>query len=144
MAGTPTPEATVARAPAASIRIYPLGQTAAGEIGEATIHNVRFSSAEGAARPPEGHQWMLFDVALRNLGTEPQQFHVRLVNLLDEEVPRAYPPGVIGELDTLVEGGAELRGEIAFLVTVDRLQGVLFYGIGDVVWALQLGMIRQR
>ena len=134
----PAPEAT--RGP--SIRIYPLGQTARGEAGEVTIHGVRLSEGAGVDAPPAGYRWMLFDVGVRNTGPEPAAFHARLEDIYSVDVERAHPPGVLRDLDSPIAAGADVRGEIAFLVRGNGAGGTLLYGLGEHLWALQLGVIR--
>lgn len=126
------------------IEIILLGETARGDTGEITIHGVRRSTREGDEFAPTGFEWLLLDVALKHLGTEPHSFEVVLVHADGREFERARPPGISLELDAPVAAGAGVRGEIAYLVEVSMRGGILVYGFGDDVWALQLGLLPRQ
>jgi hypothetical protein len=50
------------------------------------------------------------------------------------------PPALAAPVDP----GAEVRGEIAFLVEESTIYGTLIYGLGGKTWAIQLDRLLDR
>lgn len=136
--GLPSP--TVAESAGPSILILPLGRTARSEEAEITIHRVRRSGDEQGSRPPEGREWMLVEVSVFNTSSQAVRLLIQFRDRNEDDLDRAYPPGVEEALDSPVAPGASVRGEVAFLAPRGMVGGTIVYGPGDIRWALQMGM----
>ena len=146
--GDPAPASTAVLVPGPSetpqtppIAIVLPGEVARTDTAAITVHGARRSNLEGGQAPPEGFRWVLLDVSLEHLGTEPLPFDVTFVHADGRVFQRAHPPSASPELSAPIEPGASLRGEIAFLVEADTRSGALVFGLGTATWAIQLSMI---
>jgi hypothetical protein len=145
-ADTPTlqpPAATIA-ATTAPIPIVLVGDTARNDTAEITVHGLRRSRSEDGGAPPEGSIWLLLDFSVRNLGPQALPLEVSFSAVDGHEYERVQPPGISPALAAPVDPGAEVRGEIAFLVEESTIYGTLIYGLGGKTWAIQLDRLLDR
>ncbi len=143
-AATPTAIPTVAGTRAPTLVIIPLGKPARSDDAEITINGIRPSDNEGDETPPDGFEWLLFDVSVQNTGAEPFTLYLSLSHADGRTFEQAHPPTSSPELDMPIAGGTSVQGEAAFLVDKGTLGGILIYGPGEARWALELGAIGKQ
>src|SRR5690606_12024391 len=134
---TPAPTAEATTRP---IIILPLGRTGSRDGAEITLHSVRRSTQQDTMTAPEGREWLLVDLTVRN--SSEGAFSLQIEFRDRDEVPleRAHPPGVEPALESPISPGQEVRGEVAFLAPARMLGGTIIYGPGEYRWALEMGM----
>jgi hypothetical protein len=87
---------------------------------------------------------LLLDLSVRNLGNEALPLDAALVTLEGHEYERAQPPGLNPALTMPIAPAADLRGEIAFLIEDSATYSTFLYGLGGLVWAIQLDRLLER